>query len=68
MTSILLSRHGPVSLSAPALATRHEFERYVETYELSGIRADCSPPQELIWLVREAVTVFSSPRLRGQNL
>lgn len=64
MTSILLSRHGPVSLPAPGFPTSHEFRSYVDAYELSEIRANASPPKELIRLVRGAVTVFTSPSLR----
>lgn len=67
MTSILLSRHGPVALSPPRFPTKNEFRNYVNVYERSGVCANASPPKDLAERVRNAVTVFTGPSLRAQN-
>lgn len=65
MSSILISRHGPVALPKPAFPTQEEFKTYLDDYERSGIAANASPPKELIQHICNAVTIFSSPSLRA---
>lgn len=65
MSSILISRHGPVALPKPAFPTQEEFKIYLDDYERSGINANASPPKELIQHIRNAVTIFSSPSPRA---
>ena len=67
MSSILLSRHGPVAIVAPGFPTRDEFQTYVNAYERSGICADTRPPAELTHYVSSAAVVFTSPTMRAKE-
>lgn len=60
MSSIVLSRHGPVDLPAPRFPSRAEFAVYVDAYADAGIRQECAPPKELMRRVRDAGAVFAN--------
>jgi hypothetical protein len=65
LSSIVLIRHGPVTLTAPALLTRTDFFAYVDAYERSSLRADTRPPDVPLRRVRDAREIFVSPALRA---
>jgi len=64
---IILIRHGQPDIPVAPRASHHEFRRYIDAYEKSGLDPQSVPPEELHDLVAELTAVFTSGTKRADE-